>query len=253
MRIHDANCEKQLQAWFAGSRARLLLQREHALLRDVLPSLTGVRLLQVGAWALGPTALHKSATMYQWRLTRRPERRNDIGYDGVNFPIASGSIDALLLAHTLDLSADPHRVLRECERVLSDRGHLVVLGFNPFSMWALAQRLPRQRGTGFVRGARFYSAHRLNDWLRLLGFEPDRVIRYGVGFPFVWRGAAPVDDRSWQRWAAAARLAQAYLVVARKRVIPLTPKPWHARKPSHAAPGRIGLANHGAGRVDSGR
>lgn len=218
-----------------------------------MPSMTGVRMLQVGQWALGTTALHKSATLYQWRLARRPDRRDDIGFDGVNFPIASDSIDALLLAHTLDLSADPHRVLRECERILTDRGQLVVLGFNPFSLWALAQRLPRQGKTAFVRDARFYSVHRLNDWLRLLGFESERVVRYGVGFPYLSRDTAATGNQRWHRWTAATRLAQAYLIVARKRVVPLTPKPWRSKRPAHAAPGRIGLANHGAGRVHSRR
>ena len=221
-------------------------------MRDVLAGLTGFRLLQVGAWGLGPSVLDNAATLYQWRLACEPWRCGDIGFDGVNFPIASASVDALLLAHTLDLASDPHRLLRECDRVLSDSGQLVVLGFNPLSLWALAQRLPGRGATAFVHGARFYTAHRVCDWLCLLGIEPEQIIRYGVGFPFFGRGVRVPTDQGWHRWAAAAWVAQAYLIVARKRVTPLTPKRWRpkasARKPAH-----VGLANHGVGRLNSRR
>src|SRR5699024_4183589 len=106
-------------------------------------------------------------------------------------------VDALLLAHSLELSAEPHRLLRECERVLNDRGQLVLLGFDPWSMWALAQRLPGRGSARFVRDARFYGVHRVCDWLRLLGFEPERVIRYGVGFPFFRRTVSVPAVEGW--------------------------------------------------------
>lgn len=253
MRIHEANCPEQLRDWCAGSRARLLLQRENVLLRDILGALTGFRLLQVGSWGLGSSVLDNAATLYQWRLASEPQRYGDIGFDGVNFPIASASIDALLLAHTLDLASDPYQLLRECDRVLNDSGQLVVLGFNPLSLWALAQRLPGRGTTAFVHGARFYTAHRVCDWLRLLGIEPEQIIRYGVGFPFLSRGVSVPTDQGRHRRVAAARVAQAYLIVARKRVTPLTPKRWRPLAGARKASARIGLANHGAGRLNSRR
>lgn len=253
MRIHEANCSEQLRVWCSGARARLLLRREHALLRDVLGALTGFRLLQVGAWGLEPAVLAHAATLYQWRLTSEPQWHNDIGFDGVNFPIASASVDALLLAHTLDLTAQPHRVLRECERVLTDSGQLVLLGFNPLSPWALAQHLPGRGTTAFVKTARFYTAHRVCDWLRLLGFESQQIARYGVGFPYFSHGMHRPVDHGWRRWGTLAWLAQAYLIVARKRVMPLTPKRWRPQAAARAGRGHIGLAQHGAGRVNRDR
>jgi len=252
LRIHDANCPEQLRDWCNGSRARLLLQREHRLLRAPLAALTGFRLLQIGAWGLGPSVLAGAATLYHWRLTCAPQRAGDIGFDGCNLPIASASIDALLLAHTLDLAADPHRLLRECDRVLNDSGQLILLGFNPLSLWALAQRLPRRGGRAFVPGARFYTAHRVCDWLRLLGIEPQLVVRYGVGFPFFGRNERLPGAQGWQRWAPATRLAQAYMIVARKRVTPLTRKRWRRKAGARKAV-PAGLANHGIGRLNSRR
>lgn len=70
------------------------------------------------------------------------------------------SLDLVVLPHVLDLSHDPHQVLRETERVLRPEGRLIVMGFNPWSLW----RMQGQWGQSI-------SAFRLKDWLRLLNFE----------------------------------------------------------------------------------
>ncbi len=46
-------------------------------------------------------------------------------------PIGSGSIDAVVLPHSLEIEPDPGAVLREAERVLVGEGQLIVLGFRP--------------------------------------------------------------------------------------------------------------------------
>ena len=253
MSLHDTRCKKQLQAWLTTPRARLLVQRESALLRTVLAPLTGYRLLQVGSWGFARDVLRRSGTLCQWRLGYWSGGDDDIAFDGIHLPIASASVDALLLAHSLELCAQPHVLLRECERVLNDRGQLVVLSFNPLSMWALSQRLPGRAQYRLAPGAQFYAAHRVCDWLRLLDFEPQRLVRYGVGFPFFSHTiTAPSIERP-SRMTSIAWLAQAYLVVARKRVVPLTRIRWRDKKAVKAHAGKIGLANHGAGRVDSRR
>lgn len=229
------------------------MQREHALLREALAALTGYRLLQVGTWGFDRDLLRRAGTLCQWRLAQWPCGDDDIAFDGVNLPIASASVDALLLAHSLDLCAQPHALLRECERVLNDHGQLVLLGFNPLSMWAVAQRLPWRAQTRFVDGAHLYTAHRVCDWLRLLSCEPQRLVRYGVGFPFFAHAVtAPTIERP-SRMTSIAWLAQAYMIVARKRVVPLTRVRWRDKNAARTAAGKIGLANHGAGRVDSRR
>ncbi len=224
----------------------MLRQREQALLRDILPALVGYRLLQVGAWGFDADLLERAGTLCQWRLTRAPARCGDIVFDGAHLPIASASVDALLLPHTLDLADQAHGLLRECERVLNDRGQLVVLGFNPLSPWSLARALSASPGTA---GLSFYTPGRVCDWLRLLDFEPERLVRYGAGFPFFRR---PLDFSGRLHWSAClAWAAQAYIIVARKRVAPRTPL--DARGARNRPARKMGLANTGARRVDSRR
>lgn len=251
MSVHDSNDPIQLRIWLSSPRARLLVWREHVLLRRQLALLTGVRLLQIGLWGLDAGLLAHAGTLCQWRLGRGGERDADISFDGEHLPIASASVDALLLPHTLELAPRPHRLLRECDRVLNDRGQLIALGFESRSPWAWAQRVPRRDGRRFVRTAHFYSARRVSDWLRLLEFEPQRVLRYGVGFPFWGRhDSVPTIERGDWRYALAWS-TQAYLIVARKRVAPLTRIRWRDKRKARS--GQIGLAHHGARRVNSRR
>jgi SAM-dependent methyltransferase len=97
-----------------------------------------------------------------------------------DLPIADESLDLIILPHLLELSADPHRLLREVDRVLRPEGKLIVTGFNPVSLWAPIKPTPRQQLIGLPR---------LRDWLKLLSFENDQSA-YGCYLP-------PLKDPKW--------------------------------------------------------
>ena len=136
-------------------------------------------------------------------------------------PIASDSVDAVLLPHTLEYEPEPHDILREVERILPGEGHVIVLGFRPMSPWGFRYASSRQ---GFPPGVqRLISERRLRDWLKLLGFEVVDARRYLFTLP--WGSEAPRGQRLLESagenfWPL---LAGAYLLKARKRVYCKTP------------------------------
>ncbi len=76
-------------------------------------------------------------------------------FDALPFP--DNSLDLVVLPHALELARDPHRTLREVERVLVPEGRVVIAGFNPASLWSLRQRAGRlRRGMGFGCDRRLY-------------------------------------------------------------------------------------------------
>ncbi len=89
---------------------------------------------------------------------------------GTELPIATQSMDLVLLPHVLEFAADPHQILREVDRVMMPEGRLIVIGFNPWSLWGLRQALGR-RGEDHPWCGDFISMVRLKDWLALLGFD----------------------------------------------------------------------------------
>lgn len=209
----------RMEAWITTPRGRLLLRRERSQMRTILPHMFGYRLLQIGDWDFDEDVLAASATLCQWVVGRERGAHVDVLFDGNSLPVSSRSIDAVLLPHSLETVDSPHRLLREVDRVLCDHGQLVILGFNPLSPWAMRQAL----GQWFRRGPRsrrYYSLGRVCDWLDLLDYELLGASRFGVGFPYL--PAQGVDLANAGLWGLPGATAQAYAVVARKRVMAMT-------------------------------
>lgn len=229
------------RAWFDTPGAAIWRDHEAALLGEILPELTGYRCIQIGVGSTTSETSDRVGTLRLWRADVRPGDDVDVCIDAQNLPWASGSIDALIVVHALELSSEPHALIRECVRVLSPRGQLVCLAFNPLSTWMLRQGLRRSRHR-FTPRALPPRAARLADWLRVLDFETTACWRYGPGFPLF--------GRRWQayrhtRWLApVAWNAGGYALVARRRAlrrIPpsgrrlLTPQPRRALARARAA------------------
>lgn len=79
-------------------------------------------------------------------------------------PLLGSSVDACVLAHTLDYTSDPHQVLREVERVLTADGWLILSGFNPHSLVGAGRLFRRLRRHQPWR-TRMFAPERVTDWL----------------------------------------------------------------------------------------
>jgi SAM-dependent methyltransferase len=96
-------------------------------------------------------------------------------HDFAELPFASQSLDLIVLPHVLEFASEPHQVLREVERVLRPEGQVIIVGFNPASMWGLRQIAGRLTGAHFLPpDGEFISVPRLKDWLKLLNMEVSR-------------------------------------------------------------------------------
>jgi len=206
-----------LELWLRSPRGRRLLALEERELKRVLPDVFGRHVLQVGSWGRGDRLLAASEMLHRAVLGTVPDLGAQALAEPERLPIQEKSVDAVVLPHCLEFSRSPYPVLREVNRILSDRGRLVVLGFSPWSAWAWRQWFGL-RYRAFPPGARFVSVGRLSDWLELLDFEVCEVRRYGVGFP--WTRPSSEDGRGLGRWLGA--WSEGYLLVAKKRVIPMT-------------------------------
>lgn len=216
MAVSNADCPWQQLP--AGSELKRALETE---LASHLQCAFGYHLLSLGDYAhtldlTGCPVRHHWAVGSAGQVRAQPEC----------LPLQSDSIDVALLPLTLEFSPDPHALLREVQRVLIGDGHLVIAGFNPWSLWgarrALAGRpLPKKSPPW---QARFLSAGRLTDWLKLLDFEVT-LTRYHHHLPPLrsetwqrrWRFLDRVGERAWPNRGAL------YVIAAQKRVLPLTP------------------------------
>jgi len=179
-----------------------------------------------------------------------PPRRVALVTDAAALPFPAASLDLVVLPHTLELSADPHQVLREVERVLVPEGRVVVSGFNPASLWGLRQgrgRLGLRLGLSGPDAARLYLPEagdfigpwRLRDWLRLLGFEVESD-RYGCYRPAVktekWLQRTAWMDSAGARWWPIFGAVYFGVAVKRVRGVRLLGPAWKPRRATASAP-----------------
>ncbi len=208
--------------WLATPVGRRCFAHEQRLTRQTLDSVFGEQFLQIGAWG-GPDAFLRYARTQRKALLcwHGDEPQADLISATECLAIASDSIDAVLLPHTLELTDSPHALLRESDRILRADGHLIVLGFDPNGPWGLRHVLSRR---GYPQGhQRMIREGQLCDWLQLLSFEVAQAKSYCHTLPFEQlRQLGTYPRERWaQRWMPP--LAGAYMLYAQKRVHPLTP------------------------------
>ena len=231
--------------WLLSPPGRYLLDWEQARIDHAVADLFGFHALQLGLPELD--ALRANRMPHRWvaqdslvvpERVELPAPLEPITTQSPNVPVAlhcdfdalpfpSQSLDLVVLPHALELARDPHVTLREVERVLVPEGRVVIVGFNPASLWGLRQRLGRDAPASGLLAAAPFLPHagefmgywRLRDWLRLLSFEVEQG-RFGCWRPPV-RSQAWLDRWAWmegvgERWWPV--LGAVYFVVAVKRV-----------------------------------
>lgn len=174
-------------AWLESPAGHYVQDWEQLKLDLLVADIFGFNALQLG--------LPRFDTL---RANRMPFRfrccgeQADVRCDPHHLPFATNSIDLVVLPHLLEFDPHPHQILREVERALVPEGQVVVVGFNPFSLWGARRALAGGASQPPWQG-RYISVPRLRDWFTLLGFET-RGGAFGCYAP-------PVEQEKWlQRW-----------------------------------------------------
>lgn len=212
-----------LAEWLDGDLGARVVAEERALLDAKLPGLYGFHLLQLGL--SDRVCLYESSMIrHKFALARSPHATGASGCAiPEQLPIEPDSVDVVLMHHVLEYSTQPHQVLREAARVVVPHGHLLILGFNPWSLFGLRAAASRRIAHPVWAGATL-GTHRVKDWLTLLDFAVDDV-QYRLHAPPIDHGPTLAKlarvDRAAARWSLPC--GAVYLIHARKQVSPLTP------------------------------
>ncbi|RTZ16132.1 SAM-dependent methyltransferase [Vibrio aquaticus] len=182
------------------------------------PRLFGYHLLKLGGLSCELTSFNCNI-QHQVQLDIQNPLHNVIA-DGYDLPFLEKSFDAVLMAHQLDYCNDPHRMLREVDRVMIDDGYLILTGFNPISFSGLSSLMP-WRKNNLPWSGRMFTPNRIKDWLGLLNYQVIECDTYAL-FPMqkyqtMWTWL----ENSLGDWASP--MGSLYFIVARKRTYPLKP------------------------------
>ncbi len=215
---------RRMDLWYQSLLGSELLLAERAELDKFLPQFFGGQLLQVG----GPSEAYlfeKSPIWHKIRYSpesapvfRGPSVQGKLG----QWPFLPESIDVILLPHVLEFTDKPEQILQQSQLTLTPEGHLLILGFNPFSLWGLMKCI-RGHKTLPWRGY-FNPAWRVRSWLLKQGFDIEEKRTLFFRPPFA--------SKTWLHRLLAfevigrllwSNCGAVYLIIAKKRVVPLIP------------------------------
>jgi len=209
------------KSWQHFTSGEIILDRVNQAIAPWCSKFFGYYLLKIGALS---AAIDCSNSSIKNQLSLSGESEScDVIADVDDLPLLEHSVDVCVLSHTLEFSLDPHHVVREANRVLIPNGYLVITGFNPFSLAGLNKLIPyRRKKTPWCE--RFFSPMRVKDWLQLMGYEilEDRRFLHSM----LTSGMAPGRFKSIGQQFCENYLTSfgsIYFIVAKKRVLPLTP------------------------------
>lgn len=142
--------------------------------------------------------------------------------DWHDLPIATGSVDLVILPHALEFVNNPRQLLAEACRIVKPEGLLLICGFNPYSAWGLKRQLNKQKRMPWA--ANFMHANEIKKWLQLADFEMEAqsnlLFRPPLARPS-WYEKMHLLERIGGMIAPS--LGGVYILLARAKVVPLTP------------------------------
>ncbi len=172
-----------LNQWLLTGAGRYVRSWEQRYISRLLRQVFGYHAVQVGLpqWDF----MRHNRVLHKWSTTQQKSDQKThyalVVCAAEHLPFANESIDLIVLPHTLETSSDPHQVLREVERVLVPEGSVIISGFNPWSLWSLADRLPGLEQHLPIQPSLHLSPWRIADWLELLSFEMTDQVFGGYG------------------------------------------------------------------------
>jgi SAM-dependent methyltransferase len=220
-----------IEDWYMDETGQYLFNELETRISPLLATTFGYYSLQLGCSGLAGALQESCRVKHQFTLGDI-DRGADIHASPSMLPIASDSVDLVILMHHLSNSSEPHAILREVFRVLIPEGKLVIIDFNPISLWGLRNFFQGWLEHVPFKG-HFYTAKRIDDWMRLLGFDQHRHIRVGYQPPIQKPGL--IRHLSWlekgmRKWLPV--FGALNLMVYSKSISPLTPvrHRWVTRK-----------------------
>lgn len=212
--------QEPLRQWYSSDLGQSIARQLEIDLSSRLGDVFGYQGLQVGNLVPGMHLL-EGAGLQRHLTLDAPGSEADIHADALSLPVASGSMKAVAYFHTLDFCHQPHQALREANRILTDDGQLIIIGFNPYSAFGARHALTAWRRREPWNG-RFYSRHRVTDWLSVLDYrvlDSHAVfLRPPVNSERVLRRLSKLE--SLHRWLGG--IGGVYVMRARKQTLPMT-------------------------------
>lgn len=217
--------------WLASPFGEYLARCESEAAGEILAGTAGYRAMELLISENGGVRM-LAPQLHRFAIAACPQQNISAISEFHFLPLPSAVVEVAILHHILDYCEFPHESLKEAARVVMPSGHLVIFGFNPFSVFGLLRWVMRLGSVNLIWKCRGLSAGRVVDWLRLLGFQSEKIIYGAYNLPVQSRGY--LSRTAWlEKIGRRLRIPSGsyYVIIARKqRLRPIiSPQDWLAK------------------------
>ncbi|CAN5460589.1 class I SAM-dependent methyltransferase [soil metagenome] len=204
----------------------MLSAAEKHSLDKTLPQIFGYHAVQMGRldqpdWLLASPIRQK--VYFSEEIPRHRTNLSLICGNYYQLPFAPQSIDLFLLAHSLEFSSHPLTLLGEIHCSLMSEGRIIILGFNPLSLWGITRYIIPKHFE-FLWPRNVINLSRMRKLLDVADFEIEEIKGLFFRPPLI-------NKNRLQRLNFLEKLGQTlwpchgavYQIKAKKRVVTLTP------------------------------
>lgn len=222
--INQESLYHRIQYWYNSPLGHLVLETENDQLHEFLGEGFGYYLLQLG----GPTqAKFLTTSPIGHKIYLDLEQTSNYHDSSIvgqfdDLPFLPNTIDIVIAQHILECAKQPKRILSEIYHTLIPEGHVIIIGFNPLSLWSL-MHLYKQHSIASWPG-KFISVSRMRHWLIQLGFT---IVKHKTLFfrpPLlnkeIMQKILFMEKIGPRLWPCCGAI---YMILAKKTVIALTP------------------------------
>ncbi len=192
------------------------LENEQAWLNNVLPSMHGFYLVQLGAIESYDLQAADAITEHFVIGTREESYESLQAISNlIELPLQAESVDVFLLPHTLEFVVSPEKLLSEIYHCLIPGGKIILLGFNAVSLLGLSRLVPSKEN--FPWSGRLYRSGYIKRLLSSLNFSLSDQKSFGFLPPFLHKNVGKKSQEGLVRQIFSG-IGNSYLLVAEKKV-----------------------------------
>jgi SAM-dependent methyltransferase len=218
---------QQWDRWLGHFPGQSVLNAEKKFLPSLLNQFYGKEVMLIGTprqqVLLEGSVITKRIMLSPLLNTHRHEYPYSNIESGLNeLPLASGSLDLIILPHVLEYMDNPHQLLAEAMRAIKPEGHIVICVFNPYSMWGLKKWWSKPDTIPW--SGHFIKPSQVKKWLSLADFKLIKhcytLYQPPVGYEKLFDKLAFLE---WLGQKFSVPFGGVYILIAQAKVIPLTP------------------------------
>lgn len=222
---NSPSLQEQLEDFYQSKFGRTLYERETLELSKQLSDCFGYFLVQLGG-VQNLSCLESSPIAYHFRCTEEPNFSTHAHFHGDfdGLPLLPKSIDMIFMPHTLEISQSPDAVIQEASTALIPEGLMIIIGFNPLSLFGLAKLIKGDILKKHPLNIKLIRIGRLRRWLEEANCDIDELRT----FYFMPPEEEPKEGKMKEIFEILGKSAWSssggcYIVVARKRIANFTP------------------------------